>query len=74
MRRFMLLVVLLASCGAGCSQFRGPVETRHLPRADSPGYSIDEQQRRGRERLTITEDDYSIGPKAFIDRPSPIGR
>jgi hypothetical protein len=74
MRRFVIAAVVLGCCGLGCSQFRGPVETRHLPRADAPGYTIEEQQRRGRERLSITEDDYAIGPKAFIDRPTPIGR
>ena len=73
MRRLVLVAGLLAS-SVGCSQFRGPIETRHLPRADAPGYTIYEQQRRGRERLTITEDDYAIGPKAFIDRPTPLGR
>ena len=74
MRRFMLLVVLLASSAVACSNLRGPSETRHMPRADAPGYSIAEQERRGRDRLSITEDDYRIGPKAFIDRPSPTGR
>ncbi|HVL13155.1 MAG TPA: hypothetical protein VM529_11355 [Gemmata sp.] len=74
MRRFMLVVGLLASCGAGCSNIRGPIETRQLPRADAPGYSIGEQERRGRERLSITEDDWRIGPKGYIDRPSPTGR
>jgi hypothetical protein len=72
--RQLLLVLVLASCGVGCTQVRGPIETRHLPRADAPGYTIPEQERRGRQRLSITEDDYSIGPKAFIDRPSPTGR
>ena len=74
MRRSLLAVFLLVSSVAGCSNVRGPIETRQLPRADAPGYTIYEQQRRGRERLSITEDDYAIGPKAFIDRPSPIGR
>jgi hypothetical protein len=59
---------------AGCSRFSGPLETRRMGRADAPGYNIDEQQQRGRERLAIPEDDFRIGPKTYIDRPSPIGR
>ena len=30
--------------------------------------------RRFRERLAVTEDDIRIGPKGYIDRPSPTGR
>jgi hypothetical protein len=41
---------------------------------DGQRYTIEEQQRRGRERLAITEDDFRIGPKGYIDRPSPTGR
>lgn len=75
MRRRMLLVVVMAfGALTGCNRFSGPLETRQLGRADAPGYTIDEQQKRGRERLSISEDDYRIGPKGYIDRPSPTGR
>lgn len=72
-----------------CSNFTGPRATRDtlgptVPRdakgnvlrdaQGNPLYNIDEQQRRGRERLTISEDDFRIGPKGYIDRPSPTGR
>lgn len=63
------LVVLM-----GCNRFLGPREVRQLGRPDAPGYTIEEQQRRGRERLTVIEDDFRIGPKTYADRPSPIGR
>jgi hypothetical protein len=65
---------------AGCSRFSGPLETRQMGKVDprdakgNPIYSIDEQKLRGRERLSITEDDFRIGPKTYIDRPSPTGR
>jgi hypothetical protein len=39
-----------------------------------PGYTISEQERRGRARYTILEDDIRIGPKTYSDRPSPTGR
>jgi hypothetical protein len=59
---------------AGCNRFAGPLEVRKMGRADAPGYTIAEQQLRGRERYTITEDDISIAPKTYIDRVSPTGR
>ncbi|HSQ58078.1 MAG TPA: hypothetical protein VLM40_20305 [Gemmata sp.] len=74
MRKSSLFAILALSILSGCSSIRGPIETRHLPRADAPGYTIPQQEARGRQRYTITEDDWSIGPKAYIDRPSPIGR
>ncbi len=72
MRRRMLFLAVLAL--VGCNRFSGPVETRQLPRADSPGYDLEEQRKRGRERNSISEDDFRIGPKGYIDRVSPTGR
>ncbi len=72
MRRRLLLLAVLSL--TGCNRFSGPLESRQQGRADAPGYSIEEQKVRGRERLSITEDDYRIGPKGYIDRPSPTGR
>jgi hypothetical protein len=89
MRRRLLLPTALALITLvlpACSRFAGPLESnpRNTGRVDQrergadgefrPLYSIDEQQARGRERLSITEDDFRIGPKGYIDRPSPIGR
>lgn len=67
-------VVLGLMVASGCHRFLGPREVRQLGRPDAPGYTIDEQQRRGRERLTVIEDDFRVGPKTYADRPSPIGR
>ncbi len=72
MRRRLLLLSVLAL--TGCSRFSGPLESRQQGRADAPGYNIEEQKVRGRERLAIPEDDFRIGPKGYIDRPSPTGR
>jgi hypothetical protein len=73
-RRFLLLLALTWLGVAGCTRYAGPLAVRQMGRADAPGYSIAEQEVRGRERLTITEDDWRIGPKAYIDRVSPTGR
>jgi hypothetical protein len=69
-----ILAVLAAIALVGCNRFAGPLETREMGRADAPGYSIDEQKMRGRERYAIPEDDFRIGPKGYSDRPSPTGR
>jgi hypothetical protein len=45
-----------------------------MDRADAPGYTIEEQERRGRERLTISEDSWNIGPKMYGSRINPIGQ
>ncbi len=72
-RKFTLLVLIVITV-AGCAGFAGPREVRQMGRADAPGYTIPEQQLRGRERYAISEDDFRIGPKGYIDRPSPTGR
>ncbi len=77
MRRRLFVLTLIAL--AGCGRYSGPLENRQLGRADgrSPdgtAFTIEEQKVRGRERLSVTEDDFRIGPKGYIDRPSPTGR
>lgn len=77
MRRRLLLLLVIAL--AGCNRFSGPLETRRMRRPDAPApdgrrYTIEEQQIRERERMAVTEDDFRIGPKGFIDRPGPLGR
>lgn len=76
MRRLVLLAILVISTTSalGCSRFAGPLAIRNWGRADAPGYNLEEQQRRGRERYAITEDDWRIGPKGDMNRPSPTGR
>lgn len=74
MRRLFIFCALLALAPVGCERFSGPVESRNQGRADAPGYNLDEQRTRARERYAISEDDFRIGPKGFIDRPSPTGR
>jgi hypothetical protein len=72
--RMILLAVLAASTIVGCKDFNGPRKAAMKPKPDLPGYSIEEQQRRGRDKLTIPEDNFRIGPSLNIDRPSPTGR
>jgi hypothetical protein len=78
MRRRLLFLAVLAVIG--CNRFAGPIETRQQMGGrvefapDGTRRSIEEQKLIGRERFAITEDDYRIGPKGYIDRPSPTGR
>jgi hypothetical protein len=74
MRRtvFFLLVAIVGA--VGCRNVAGPLEARGKSRADLPGYSIEEQERRGRDRLATFEDDPRIGPNTYISRPGPTGR
>jgi hypothetical protein len=69
---FTLGLLLAGSCAAGCGGFDTPRMLRGTPRPDQPGLSIEEQERRGRARYGIAEDDFRIGPKTFVDRPDPV--
>ena len=73
MRRILVLLALTGSL-AGCRNIAGPLEARNKSRADLPGYTIEEQERRGRDRLATFEDDPRIGPSTYISRPGPTGR
>lgn len=76
MTRLLLLVPLIAL--ASCTRYEGPREVyqknRRGDRADAPGYTIEEQKARARERNTFIEDDRDRYPAAGVDRPGGIGR
>ncbi len=75
---------LALAVGCGCQNLEGPIEVRNKDRADlrdgdgRPVFSIEEQERRGRERLSVPFDDRAIGPPLAgsdgIGGPSPTGR
>jgi hypothetical protein len=71
MRRVILLAGLLL---AGCQGTVGPFAPRQPQRVDDPLLSITEQQQRGRDRLALPEDERTIAPRTFVDRPGPNGR
>ena len=71
MRRFILGIALIV---VGCQNVTGPFESRRPQRVDDPLLPISEQQRRGRDRLAIVEDNNALTPKAYIDRPGTNGR
>lgn len=76
MKRLLPLMAILAL--AGCTRYEGPLEVYRKNRggdtADRPGYTIEEQKARGRERLTTFEDDRERYPASQVDRPGGVGR
>jgi hypothetical protein len=70
MHRFLLIGVLLL---AGCQNVVGPFQSRRPERVDDPLLSINEQQRRGRDRLALPDDSPAFGPgrgSGLLDRPA----
>lgn len=82
MRRMLLLLPLLAL--AACQRYEGPREVYQKNRAGDradlrddkgrPVFSIEDQRKRARERLTTIEDDRRLYPDAYVDRPGGVGR
>jgi hypothetical protein len=72
MKRLMLFVLIATA--AGCQSDRLGLGYRQPGRVDDPMYSIEEQQRRGRERLAVVEDRDALAPKVYVDRPGVTGR
>jgi len=52
MRKQFLLGILLLS---GCQNVVGPLDYRRPVRVDDPNLTIEEQQRRGRDRLALPD-------------------
>jgi len=72
MRRIAIVLVLTVL--AGCKSVTGPFDSRRArDRADDPLFTIDEQKRRGAERLAIPEDDTRVAPNTYSSRPTPSG-
>ncbi|MBX7103105.1 MAG: hypothetical protein K1X57_03440 [Gemmataceae bacterium] len=71
MRTTLLVALIFAS--VGCQSQQGGLLYRQAGRADDPRYSIEEQKRRGRERLAVVEDT-GLSPKTYVDRPGVTGR
>ena len=68
-----LLAALIG--GVGCRNFDTNRTLRGTPPPDSRAYSdrsTEAQEKRGRARYAITEDDFRVGPRTFADRPDPV--
>ena len=72
MRRIALLLLLVIL--AGCKSTVGPLASRQRDQRPDPLYNSEEQQRFSRERFPYIEQNPSLAPNTFTDRPSPTGR
>jgi hypothetical protein len=59
---------------AGCSNIVGPFDHRKPERVDDPLLSINEQQRRGRDRLALPEESVTVAPRAGLNQQGSAGR
>ena len=71
MCRLFLAGLLFA---AGCQSVQGPFARRPPERFDDPMLSIDEQERRGRERLALPFDRGDTAPRTRVEFPGPHSR
>lgn len=71
-RKILVLWAALAGLApVGCSCFDTPRTLRGSERPDRSDLPIEDQQRRGRARYGLHEDDFRVGPNTFTSRPSP---
>jgi hypothetical protein len=70
----MRWTLLAALALTGCGSVQGPRAVRGKGPADAPGYTIEEQHQRGRDRYTMPIDDYRVGPSTQMGYPDPVGR
>jgi hypothetical protein len=75
MSRTLTLLLLAAAVPAavGCKCFETPRSLRGSERPDRCDLPIDEQERRGRARYGLHDDDFRVGPNTFTERVSPTG-
>lgn len=67
MRHFFLLGVLLL---VGCKGVEGPLYRRdHPERIDDPRLTIEEQERRERNRLALPDSSPNVGPPTYLQSP-----
>ena len=67
MHRILAVCLLLL---AGCEHVIGPFQHRKPERVDDPLLTINEQQRRGRDRLALPEESPTVAPRSGVD-PTP---
>jgi len=54
---------------AGCQNIIGPFQHRKPERVDDPLLTIDDQQRRGRDRLALPDNSPAVGPRSGVESP-----
>ena len=73
MHRILLVALLLTCAGLGCQSLVGPFQRRcQKDRIDDPRLTIEEQERRGRDRLANPEG-RDVGPPTGFEAPAVRG-
>ena len=72
MARKILFLFAAGVTLVGCRNYDTPRTLRGSERPDRPDLSTEEQERRGRARYPLPEDDWRVGPRGFVDRPDPV--
>jgi len=73
-RKLTVMVLLAAGAAAvGCKCFDTPRSLRGSERPDRCDLPIEEQERRGRARYGLHEDDFRVGPNTYTNRIDPTG-
>jgi hypothetical protein len=73
MHRTLLVVLLLVCAGTGCQSTGGLFQRgRPRERIDDPRLTIEEQERRGREKLAAPEG-REVGPPTGFEAPNVRG-
>jgi hypothetical protein len=67
MRKLVLVSMLFLT---GCQNVVGPLGYRKPMRVDDPGVTIDEQQRRARDRLALPEEAGNVAPRLDFMPPN----
>ncbi len=71
MRRLMPVCVLLV---AGCQTVNGPRKRDSNQPVDNPCLTVEEQMRRGRDRLAFPDPSPAVGPRTYAEVPNALGR
>jgi hypothetical protein len=71
MHRLYLIGLLFL---AGCQSVAGPFEHRKPERVDDPLLTINEQQRRGRDRLALPDESVTVAPRTGLQLQGANGR
>ena len=66
MRRLLLIGLLLL---AGCQNVSGPFACKRPERVDDPRLPLEEQERRGRDRLALPENSPNLAPRSDFSLP-----
>jgi hypothetical protein len=73
-RTFLILAAFAMVTTTACCNTARVRDARNKPRPDDPRYTIEEQQRRARDKYALPSEDFRVGPRTGSELPGGIGR